>query len=873
MPDLPPADEPVGRLLRTAFRLKVRSDEMMSEVARRRAGWTTAAIATPGYGGNGRARVLARLLLAPPGTDPGARRDDVPGWRRLLTLEQPHGEIDISLGTTRARARADEAGLIDLTVDADLPPGLGNALLHVEGRPPVPAPVHVASPDATRGVVCDVDDTVWVTGLRHPLRAAWRTFARSGAGRRPVSGMTGLLTRLVEGQPYPPVIYLSNGPWNLAGVIARFLDRHQFPAGALLMTDWGITPRAWFRDGKAHKRASLERLSEDLPHVRWVLVGDDGEHDPDIYRDFAEQHPDRVEAIALRTVAPPGTPEPAPPAWVGDIPVVAAPDGADLYARLSAVLPGAEPGADAPGLDSWFLTAAERGNDATRLRAWTEGNAVRPLVDGRSYFPALLEALEAAGEGDLVFFTDWRGDPDERLTDDGPRLGETFSAAGRRGALVKGLLWRSHLDRFQFSSEQNRDLSVDVDDDGGEVLLDQRVRPGGSHHQKFVVVRYADDPRRDVAFVGGIDLGHSRRDGPDHAGDPQPQPFAEPYGERPSWHDVQVELRGPAVRDVEDVFRERWEDPAAMSRLPWQAIPDMLRRLDRDPSHLPDPRPDPPPAGSCAVQLLRTYPNRRPGYPFAPDGERSAALGYAKAMRRARRLVYIEDQYLWSVDVARVFAEALRAQPELHLVAVVPRFPDQDGRFSVPPVLLGHAEALDVVRDAGGDRVQVLDVENHAGEPVYVHAKVCVVDDVWATVGSDNFNRRSWTHDSELTAAVLDTARDEREPTDPAGLGDGARVFARDLRLRLMREHLDRADGDDADLLDPASAVAALRASATALDAWHAGGRQGPRPPGRLRPHRVHEPPRWQRVFAAPAYRTIFDPDGRPPWMKLRRTM
>ena len=59
---------------------------------------------------------------------------------------------------------------------------------------------------------------------------------------------------------------------------------------------------------------------------------------------------------------------------------------------------------------------------------------------------------------------------------------------------------------------------------------------------------------------------------------------------------------------------------------------------------------------------------------------------------------------------------------------------------------------------------------------------LCVVDDIWASVGSDNFNRRSWTHDSELSSAVLDTTLDDREPRDPGGSGDGARVFARDLR-------------------------------------------------------------------------------------------
>lgn len=516
----------------------------------------------------------------------------------------------------------------------------------------------------------------------------------------------------------------------------------------------------------------------------------------------------------------------------------------------------------------WFLTAEQRGNDATRIRPWTEGNAVHPLVHGSTYFAVLADALAGVDEGDLVLFSDWRGDPDEQLTDGGATVREALSAAALRGALVKGLMWRSHLDRLRFSNKENRTLAERVNDVGGEVLLDQRVRAVGSHHQKFVVIRHTERPADDVALLGGIDLAHGRRDDRDHRGDPQALPFARAYGTRPPWHDVHVEIRGPAVRDVEDVFRERWEDPAALSRLPWHTLPDVLRREDRQPSTLPPAAPDPPRAGTCSVQLLRTYPHRRPGYPFAPAGERSAARGYAKALRRARRLVYIEDQYLWSADVAQVFAAALRREPGLRLIAVVPRYPDQDDRLGLPPVRLGHAQALEIVRAAGGDRVLVLDVENPDGHPVYVHAKVCVVDDVWATVGSDNFNRRSWTHDSELTAAILDQRPDTREPRDPAGLGDGARAFARELRLELWREHLDR--DDDAGLIDPDEAFEAMRSSAAELDAWHDGGRSGPRPPGRLRAHPVVRIPLWQRLLATPAYRAIVDPDGRSAWMKLR---
>ena len=518
---------------------------------------------------------------------------------------------------------------------------------------------------------------------------------------------------------------------------------------------------------------------------------------------------------------------------------------------------------------TWFLSAGQRGNRWTRVRPWTTGNAVRALVHGSEYFAALADAIEDTGDGDLILFTDWRGDPDERLRADGPTVEEALKAAVLRGVQVKGLVWRSHTDRFRFSSEENRDLSQAVNDVGGEVLLDQRVRPLGSHHQKFFVIRHPSRPQDDVAFVGGIDLAHGRRDDADHRGDPQTQRFSSKYGDTPAWHDVQVEIRGPAVRDVEDTFRERWEDPAALSRLPWQVLPDILHRLDRSPGRLHVPEPDPPRAGTCAVQVLRTYPNRWPGYRFARNGERSVARGYAKAARRARRLIYIEDQYLWSVEVARVFADALRRTPELHLVAVVPRHPDIEDPVSVAAIDLGHSQALEMVRAVAPDRVHIFDIVNHDGLLVYVHAKVCVVDDVWATVGSDNFNRRSWTHDSELTAAVLDERRDGREPVDPAGAGVGARVFARDLRLRLLREHLDR--DDDAGLIDPVEAVAHMQSAAAALDAWHEGGCVGPRPPGRLREHRVAPLPRWQRVLAGVPYRTIIDPDGRPPGMKLGR--
>jgi phosphatidylserine/phosphatidylglycerophosphate/cardiolipin synthase-like enzyme len=435
---------------------------------------------------------------------------------------------------------------------------------------------------------------------------------------------------------------------------------------------------------------------------------------------------------------------------------------------------------------------------------------------------------------------------------------------------VVGLVWRSHLELFDFTAQRNIALAERVNGAGGQILLDQRVRPLGSHHQKFVVVRYAHEPAADVAFGCGIDIGHGRRDDARHRGDEQTRGFNPAYGPRPAWHDVQVRLRGPAVRSVELSFRERWEDPSALSRMPWHVLSDWLRRrLDRRARPLPPVRDAVPGQGRAVVQLLRTYPRRFPASPFARRGERSVARGYSKAMRRARRLVYLEDQYVWSQEAARVFCGALREHPDLRLVLVVPRLPDSTGLLAAGATV-GHSRAVEMLREAGGDRVAVFDPENHEGRPVYVHAKVCVVDDVWATVGSDNINRRSWTHDSELTAAVLDEEPDQREPVDPGGLGDGARRFARELRLALMREHLDLSPGEDDVLLDPADAFEAVVASAQRLEDWYTGGKVGPRPPGRLRPHTLLPQRRRGRVLAALGYGLLLDPDGRPRSMRRR---
>jgi phosphatidylserine/phosphatidylglycerophosphate/cardiolipin synthase-like enzyme len=545
----------------------------------------------------------------------------------------------------------------------------------------------------------------------------------------------------------------------------------------------------------------------------------------------------------------------------------------------------------------WLLTKAERGNPRTVLdarhpgdAAWSTGNHVRPLVHGATYFAELHDRIEATRAGDLIYFTDWRGDPDELLTGEpGSGVEELLAAADIRGVDVRGLIWRSHWDKLSFSARENRQFGEELQANGAEVLLDMRVRTGGSHHQKLVVIRHRDQPDRDIAYVGGIDLCHTRRDDARHYGDPQAQSMAPAYGPRPAWHDVQAAISGPAVYDVETVFRERWLDPTPLTQNPVLRLHDRLSRTDVSADPLPEqaPPPDPVPGGTHLVQLLRTYPNLRHGrdYSFARGGERSVARGYSKALAKAERLVYIEDQYLWSTDIADAFVQALRRSPELRVIAVLPHVPDQSGRRARIPEDFGRLEASAKLRDAGGDRVAFYGIENHAGCPVYVHAKVCVMDDWWATIGSDNFNRRSWTHDSELSTVVVDED------------GGDHSAYARRLRLTLAAEHLDREVGpanfpgdiscietgtapgdlDDthllavmADCVEAQGMFDAYAASAARLQAWHDGGQAGQRPPGRLRPLRQPSLSSLSRLWAGPLYRTLYDPDGRPRALRRR---
>ena len=283
-----------------------------------------------------------------------------------------------------------------------------------------------------------------------------------------------------------------------------------------------------------------------------------------------------------------------------------------------------------------------------------------------------------------------------------------------------------------------------------ECALDAKERPLHCHHEKIAIID------GEVAFVGGIDLtalGGDRFDSSEH-----------PMRGRIGWHDVATRLRGPAVADVAAHFAARWSE------------------VTGEPLEPPSP---PAQAGTHELQVVRTIPEKV--YDFAPHGDFGIVEAYTRALRSARSLVYLESQFLWSPELVEILADKLRHPPadDFRLVVLLPARPN-NGEDSTRGQLGVLAEA-----DRGCGRFLAATLSARSGGlagPLYVHAKVGIVDDAWLTIGSANLNDHSLFNDTEMNVVACDGA------------------LAREVRLRLWSEHLERpvdaVSGDPARVVD-----------------------------------------------------------------------
>jgi len=362
-----------------------------------------------------------------------------------------------------------------------------------------------------------------------------------------------------------------------------------------------------------------------------------------------------------------------------------------------------------------------------------EGNRLEVHLDGASALPAIAAAVRSARSS--VHVAGWTLNPSfaverspELLT-----LRELLSEAASR-IEVRVLVWAgAPVPVMHPSRGEARQLMHELVQ-GTRIrgALDKRNRPMHCHHEKLVII----DGHR--AFVGGIDLtdlAGDRFDGSPHSKTTQL-----------GWHDAAMSIGGPMVADLAAHFAMRWHATTGES-LPNPVVPR--------------------PAGSSRAQVVCTVPEMT--YPDRPSGDFSILEAYLGAIRRAQRLIYLENQFLWSAEVVALLRERLLRPPteEFRVVLVLPRRPnngndDTRGQLGVLTAAdRYHRLLFGTVGTPGRER-----------PGVYVHAKIGIVDDEWLTVGSANLNEHSLFNDTEVNVVTDD------------------RMLARRVRERLWSEHL-----------------------------------------------------------------------------------
>jgi cardiolipin synthase len=433
-----------------------------------------------------------------------------------------------------------------------------------------------------------------------------------------------------------------------------------------------------------------------------------------------------------------------------------------------------------------------------------DGNAVRPLVDAGPAFRRIGEAVAAARHSvwlTVTFFA-----PDFEMPDGSGSMFDLLDRAVGRGLDVRVIFWRPNQESTGYGrSFAGTPVERDMLAARGSRFRIRWDRAAGPYcqHQKSWLIDAGQ--ASETAFIGGINPTF-RTFSPGHAAE----------GER---HDVYVEVTGPSATDVHHNFVQRWNEASERS------VDDGTWGHDGDdclsfPVRLSDPR------GNSVVQIQRTvhtgrYSDTHPSpegrsYDIA-GGERSILAQYHQAIDAARRSIYIENQAIPIPEIAASLEEALKRGVEV--VFLVPADPDEHTRAARKNpqrkalfdgvASLGRYENFALVGIASANA-------RGTRSDVYVHAKIMLIDDGWATIGSCNLHAKSLSGHSEMNASIWDPhvvralrceLLAEHVGRDTAGIDDRAALR---LYREIARENRRRRDANDSNWqglafsLDPA---------------------------------------------------------------------
>ncbi len=295
----------------TAHRLRRRFDRYRAEIHPYR-----------GFGGPGGMVVWGRVL-----NDNGVAEsiesdttwDNVKAMaRRFNTIEIPGVALDVEVAGDHVPATTDEEGYFRAELPAAPPGWAGWGAARVEvagpdrveyGGDAVEAPVLVPDPAARFGVISDIDDTVLPSGATRLWDLIRTTATNNARTRAPFPGVATFYAALTAGASGPatnPIYYVSSSPWNLYDFLVEFMDVHVLPKGPILLRDLGIDEHRFIKGSHDdHKLDQIEAVFATVPDLPFVLIGDSGQRDPEIYAEAVRRHPGRVEAIYLRDLGVP----------------------------------------------------------------------------------------------------------------------------------------------------------------------------------------------------------------------------------------------------------------------------------------------------------------------------------------------------------------------------------------------------------------------------------------------------------------------------------------------------------------------------------------------------------------------------------------
>ena len=407
------------------------------------------------------------------------------------------------------------------------------------------------------------------------------------------------------------------------------------------------------------------------------------------------------------------------------------------------------------------------------------GTTAIPIIGGAGLFKRMLADLAAAsGSSDFIYITSWHCNVDfETLPGDpSSTLRALLSAKAAAGVQIRALLWAGDpvpggpgfpqaTVPWQLVKEYARrktarlvnepavkfinQLSAAGNDTAA--LLDNRHLLAGSHHQKILVIGTGG---KLIAYIGGMEFNRDRI----------PPALADEAGS--PLFDISVRLQDGAAFPVLLTFISRWtRHPGKTGAL-----------LRGESLGMPLPA-----SGPQTVQVTHTFGR---GFPF-PNAVQTASTAVANGIKSARQFIYMEDQYfVGSSKLTAAINDAFSSNPNLVGIVVIAA---EDSVNDLPDLAFRRREFFRPIVTAFPGRFLVFerlgDDRTTTGERAYIHSKLLIADDEAALIGSVNSSRRSWFHDSEISATITDT-------NGPGGVEPGARGGVRDFRCNLWAEHL-----------------------------------------------------------------------------------